>query len=770
MSQITPEAGTVDFAYDNNGNLTSSSNQNLSNNTTQYQYDALNRLTSMIVGGGPTYTYTYDAQDSSGDPYGKGRLTSTSNGSNVQTAWQHDPLGRVTSTSYCLPSNCSGYNVQSSYDFQNNLTHLTYPDGRQIQWQYNNLNLPTSETFAQWGSTPVNTSYVANLSYYPAGQMQQATFGNGVQVGTTYDPDQNISSLAYVANGSPIVEKTYTWDKNAINLLSISDVASGRTQTYQYDQLNRITSVVDSGTTTKACNTTLPDIPAASQTYSIDSWGNLQQSGSYSFSQLIGASNQITSGGYQYDSAGNQTRDGLGNTYQYRADGLMSSSNGYTYTYDALGQRVRKDGSLPNEYFYFGGQLLAIRNPNTSAWMDRIYGPSGTMATVPGTQNSTPIYRALDHLGSLNYLMDSAGNISGVVSTLPYGQTTSNTAGDNFLFTDHERDSENGSDATQYRHYSSAQGRWLSPDPSNGSYNLLDPQSLNRYAYLTGRPMGKIDRLGLDDDDDDDDDGGWWSGDDDDDDGGGWGPPPSYIGDQYGGSDPAGTTGPGDADGTINVYLSVNGSTDGVADGAWGIVEFSTGLDQDGMAEIPDGLADFPMAQAIFHGSQSSDFVTANTIVDRAAKWYATQILSIPLMPLTSLAFETEVESSIITVNSGAGGGSLPWSLVRTVGQDGLTPEIVNELKSLAWETGNEHALVTLGTGENAIVSGGPEGIEFEEGDITNIMGHTHPEWNVNGLNPSEGDMNALRQLNQESSYIYWKGLVTKFGPMGIIE
>jgi hypothetical protein len=45
--------------------------------------------------------------------------------------------------------------------------------------------------------------------------------------------------------------------------------------------------------------------------------------------------------------------------------------------------------------------------------------------------------------------------------------------------------------------------RWLSPDPYNGSYNLADPQSLNRYAYLAGRPLAAVDSLGLD--------GGFWS-------------------------------------------------------------------------------------------------------------------------------------------------------------------------------------------------------------------------------------------------------------------
>jgi RHS repeat-associated protein len=71
------------------------------------------------------------------------------------------------------------------------------------------------------------------------------------------------------------------------------------------------------------------------------------------------------------------------------------------------------------------------------------------------------------HLGSLTGTI-GASNQETAASSLPYGQTTLNPTNDAFPFTDHERDAENGSDATLYRHYSPAQGRWLSPDPYNG--------------------------------------------------------------------------------------------------------------------------------------------------------------------------------------------------------------------------------------------------------------------------------------------------------------
>jgi RHS repeat-associated protein len=120
---------------------------------------------------------------------------------------------------------------------------------------------------------------------------------------------------------------------------------------------------------------------------------------------------------------------------------------------------------------------------------------------VAGTQNAVPVYRIGDHLGSLalSSTTDTFSGVTGIASTLPFGETAANTGGDNFPFTDHERDSENGADATTFRHYSPAQSRWLSPDPFNGSYDIADPQSLNRYAYLTNRPMNATDPTGLDD-------------------------------------------------------------------------------------------------------------------------------------------------------------------------------------------------------------------------------------------------------------------------------
>src|SRR5207249_7872075 len=49
-----------------------------------------------------------------------------------------------------------------------------------------------------------------------------------------------------------------------------------------------------------------------------------------------------------------------------------------------------------------------------------------------------------------------------------------------------------------FREYHPTEGRWLTPDPGGlAAVNLANPQSLNRYAYVTNNPTAFTDPLGL---------------------------------------------------------------------------------------------------------------------------------------------------------------------------------------------------------------------------------------------------------------------------------
>jgi RHS repeat-associated protein len=75
------------------------------------------------------------------------------------------------------------------------------------------------------------------------------------------------------------------------------------------------------------------------------------------------------------------------------------------------------------------------------------------------------------------------------------GQAELNRAGS--CCTGKERDSESGNDYFGARYYSSAMGRFMSPDPMLNSARPGNPQTWNRYAYVRNNPLGRIDPTGL---------------------------------------------------------------------------------------------------------------------------------------------------------------------------------------------------------------------------------------------------------------------------------
>jgi RHS repeat-associated protein len=64
-------------------------------------------------------------------------------------------------------------------------------------------------------------------------------------------------------------------------------------------------------------------------------------------------------------------------------------------------------------------------------------------------------------------------------------------------FTTYTRDG-NASDEAMFRVYNRWWSRFDQPDPYDGSYNLTNPQSFNRYAYVVNDPVNRVDPTGID--------------------------------------------------------------------------------------------------------------------------------------------------------------------------------------------------------------------------------------------------------------------------------
>jgi RHS repeat-associated protein len=223
------------------------------------------------------------------------------------------------------------------------------------------------------------------------------------------------------------------------------------------------------------------------------------------------SSNQLPSSIYQYDAAGDVTADfTTGNSYLYDAEGRVCAVRSeavpgtYTmtgYLYDANGVRVAK-GSIQNmntcdpspvsqggngfqftENYVLGpsGEELTVLNGNNNWQRTNVYAAGKLI----GTYDAAGLHFHLeDPLGTRR--MQVGGNLATStnpatlgqpetdIQSLPYGdglysfpdQYAPATADDStpLHFTGKERDSESGNDYFFARYYSSAMGRFLSPD------------------------------------------------------------------------------------------------------------------------------------------------------------------------------------------------------------------------------------------------------------------------------------------------------------------
>jgi len=83
----------------------------------------------------------------------------------------------------------------------------------------------------------------------------------------------------------------------------------------------------------------------------------------------------------------------------------------------------------------------------------------------------------------------------------PWGGQTDRSGGEVWQqtrkYTTYERDA-NGSDEAMHRRYNRRWSKFDQPDPYDGSYNLTDPQSFNRYSYVQNDPVNFTDPMGLD--------------------------------------------------------------------------------------------------------------------------------------------------------------------------------------------------------------------------------------------------------------------------------
>jgi RHS repeat-associated protein len=231
--------------------------------------------------------------------------------------------------------------------------------------------------------------------------------------------------------------------------------------------------------------------------------------------------NRITTSGFEYDLAGNQTKvtkeDGTIFRYQYDAAGRMvkvKNNNGQTlttYTYGESRERLitqEGDENSTNRTYYAweGGAVISeyVDINNALQWTKNyIYMGGSLLATQEQTVAGEKVqFDHADQLGT-RLITDPGTGTSFEQATLPFGTAleSESTGAINRRFTSYDRSASNGLDYAVNRFYDSNQGRFTQVDPIGmASTSLKNPQSLNLYAYTENDPINKTDPTGLDDD------------------------------------------------------------------------------------------------------------------------------------------------------------------------------------------------------------------------------------------------------------------------------
>jgi RHS repeat-associated protein len=224
--------------------------------------------------------------------------------------------------------------------------------------------------------------------------------------------------------------------------------------------------------------------------------------------RLTGITNPARSFGY--DPAGNTTSDSTNYTATYDASGrlqtLTKAGTTTTYSYNGLGQRVRKfssSGASSTTIFVYDqqGQLLGEYSNTGAALREYVWlGNTPIAMFTPPASGSTPVvyYFHTDHLNTPRVVTDTANNVRWRWIAEPFGTTApeTNPAGlgvfiQNLRFPGQVYDIESNLHYNYFRDY----------DPSTGRYVQSDPIGLrggiSTYGYVEASPLSMIDPEGL---------------------------------------------------------------------------------------------------------------------------------------------------------------------------------------------------------------------------------------------------------------------------------
>jgi RHS repeat-associated protein len=496
QSRTTPEQGTTTFSYFADDTTQTVTDSRGASTTFAYNNRHLPISITYSVTGDPTgrtattpnVAFAYDEA---------GNRTSMTDGQG-SASYSYNALSQMTSETRTF-TGIGSFTLSYAYNLSGELTSITNPWNAQVGYGYDKTGRATSMSGANYAGV---SSYVNNIAYRAFGAAKQVSYSNGRTLSMQYD--NRLRATRWDVPGVMGWNYAYNYFNENSGRVTYAQNLYDATldRSYDYDHVGRL---LEAHTGSEARGALVgqggaQDGPYA-HSYRYDQFGNMWYRVGWggSFGSWLEENPSYTNNqrnGLSYDAAGNL----FGNsTVTYDATGQqISYSGGPTQSYDGDRLRVKKIEGGTTIYYLrstvLSGQVVAELDASGNWTRGYVYA-GGQMVAI---QQNGVSWVHQDPVTKSQRITNSSGAVTSTVDLDPWGGDTSRSSNAAFQphrYTTYTRDADGGDDAMM-RRYGNYWARFSQPDPYDGSYNLSDPQSFNRYAYTQNDPVNFVDPTG----------------------------------------------------------------------------------------------------------------------------------------------------------------------------------------------------------------------------------------------------------------------------------
>ncbi len=486
-------AGTTTYEYNGFGELVKQTDALNKTHTIQY-----NDFGGVYKRVGPEGTTIYDFGND-GSYSGRIRvydeLFTISGFAGVVNEYTYDNFRRPIQEKIFVDG--TTYVKQFAYDTYGNLIKTTYPSGVIINDTYDRNSTLTQTTLTDGGIT--TTLFTAN-AMNSAGIYTGYSYGNGKTSQVDYDLTLGMPKRYYTPG---IQDLNFDFNAQTGNLNSRKDAIKNLTETFTYDNLNRLTG--SSVNNTQQLALSYDGVSGNSRSNIVSK----TDAGNYVYN-----TNKINAVAYVTNPAGAQTPPAVISTtlqqitYTPFQKTASIDQNGYRldYTYRADMERIKsvlqQNGAVVETKYYFG-EMEVQTKAGVTRYIHYINAGNGLCAIAVKENGITKVYYAYsDYLGSILTLTDNTGAIAAKQNFDAWGRyrnpddwTYNNVPVQPVWlyrgFTGHEHLAAFALINMNGRMYDPVLGRMLSPD----NYVPLpwNTQGYNRYSYANNNPLVYVD-------------------------------------------------------------------------------------------------------------------------------------------------------------------------------------------------------------------------------------------------------------------------------------